>query len=187
MYKRQTPTSVKCNRFDDDMMSILLNQFDRMNCKSDEQKSEIKEIKSSFDEKFKEQNTKFDTLSGDINNRFNEQNKKFDDKLNEINVKLIQQLDKLGRNIENNEVSRGENSNVIVEKVVLERKVVNTESNKEDFVEVEFGNEVLLASVNESKRECAEMLGAQRANFSCSIEMCIRDREVTLCLIIMVQ
>ena len=46
-------------------------------------KNEIKEIKSSFNEKFDEQNNKFDV------------------KFNEINVKLMQQLDKLGRNIEN--------------------------------------------------------------------------------------
>ena len=43
--------------------------------------------------------------------------------------------------------------------VVLESKVI-----KED-VEVEFSNEVLLASADESVRECNENLDGQRANF----------------------
>ena len=117
------------------------NDFEKINYRFDSNDKKFNEIKGDINAKFEVQNSNF-------NDKFNEQNVKFNEikgEINEINVKVIQQLDKLVRNIENNEVSRGENSNDIVDKVVLESKVVNIESNTGDFVEVEFRNEVLLA------------------------------------------
>ena len=64
------------------MMSILLSQFDKMNCKLDKLSSDVSKVKSSLEE----QNNKFDA-------KFDEQKNCFDDKLNEMNAKLIQQLD----------------------------------------------------------------------------------------------
>ena len=71
-----TPTSTKCNnKLDNDMMSILLSQFDKMNCKFDEQNSkfdklssDVSEVKSSFEEQNNNFDTKFDELKIYINN-----------------------------------------------------------------------------------------------------------------------
>ena len=44
--------------------------------------------------------------------------------------------------------------------VVVENKEINVESDKEDFGEVEFSNEVLLANADEKERECEDSLNA---------------------------
>ena len=49
------------------------------------------------------------------------------------------------------------------------RDRINVESDEEDFVEVEFSNELLLANANENERGCEDSLsveGEKRANFS---------------------
>ena len=65
-------------------MSILLNQFDKMNCKFDEQKSEIKEIKSNFNDKFNEQNNEIKLMRDEIK----QQSFDFNKHINEINTRL---------------------------------------------------------------------------------------------------
>ena len=59
---QSTPTLVKKENNSDmiTMMQLLLNKFDS---KFDEQKNEIKEIKSSFNEKLDEQSSKFDVMN----------------------------------------------------------------------------------------------------------------------------
>ena len=42
-----TPTSTKCNKLDNDMMSVLLNEFDKMNCKYDKLNCDVSEVKSN--------------------------------------------------------------------------------------------------------------------------------------------
>ena len=54
-----TPTSTKCNKFDNDVMSFLLNQFKEL-------KEHNKEIKSRFDSNDKKFDNKFDKLSSEI-------------------------------------------------------------------------------------------------------------------------
>ena len=50
-----------------------------------------------------------------------------------------------------------ENHNDMCKNVVVENKEINVESDEEDFVEVEFSNEVLLANANEDERECEDL------------------------------
>ena len=85
-----TPTSTKGNsKIDNDMMSILLNQFDKMNCKFDAkfdaQNNKFNELNKRFDSNEEKFDNKFEKLRNDfevMNNKFDEQS-----------VKLIQQLD----------------------------------------------------------------------------------------------
>ena len=53
----------------------------------------------------------------------------------------------------------------VYKRQVLENKAINVESDKEDFVEIECSNEVLLANVDEVTSVCEEELEGQRASF----------------------
>ena len=71
--------------------------LEKQNVKLEEQKSEIKEIKSNFNDKCNEQNNKFDA-------RFDEQNDKiknnFSEKLNEMRDKMKQQNVYINKSLE---------------------------------------------------------------------------------------
>ena len=79
-----------------------------------------------------------------------------------LNTKQVA-VDKVSNNDDSNNELTSDN-NDIIKNGVLESKVVNMESDDEDFVEVEFNNEVV-ASVDEMGRVCEERLGGQRADF----------------------
>ena len=71
-------------------MSFLQQQFNIINCRFDvndinmnEQKNEIKEMKSSFKDKLNEQNSKFD----EIRNEIKQQNFNFSKQVNEFNTR----------------------------------------------------------------------------------------------------
>ena len=102
-------------------MSTDVNEMKEQNVKLE---NKVSELKGDTNVKLDEQNVKFNEIKGEVNAKFDElkgemkqQNininevngkvtesqKNIDDKLNEMNTKLIQQLDKLGRNIKNNE------------------------------------------------------------------------------------
>ena len=113
---RSTRISTKVsNEYDNDMkylcsmMCKMSNKFDEQNAKSEsnfnELRGDINEIKGEM----KQQNININEL----NEKVTESQKNIDSKLNELNTKLIQQLGKLGRNIENNEVTENKVSNVV--------------------------------------------------------------------------
>ena len=93
------------------------------------------------------------------------------DSFNNRKEQVVEQIQKqIQKVIENFEYKTNENYNMC-KNVVVENKEINVESD-EDFVEVEFSNEVLLANVNENERECEDSLsveGEKRANFSCEM------------------
>ena len=75
--------------------------------------------------------------------------------------------DKIDKQIQevtgNSECKTNENYNDMCKNVV-EKKEINVESDKDDFVEVEFSNEALLTNVNQLEREYEESI--QRVKFS---------------------
>ena len=125
-----------------------------------EQKNEIKEIKSSFNEKLDVQNSNFNT-------KFHEQNIKFDiinsrfDEINKQNAKFEVNINKRFDEM------LDKNNGYVVENEVSKNDTVSDNSDNEsrELVEVEFKNEVLLANADESEREYEESI--QRVKFSC--------------------
>ena len=82
---QSTPTSTKCHELDNDMMSVILNQLEKMN--------------SNFNNKFDVQNSKFDEQNikfDELKNLINETNKHVEN-TNEI---FKNNLNKLDQNIE---------------------------------------------------------------------------------------
>ena len=89
-----------------------MNKFDS---KFEEQKSDSNVKYDKINAKFDEINNSFNEIEMKLNNKtlilmkytkkWPKSQKNIDEKLNEINVKVIQQLDKLGRNIEFQKVS----------------------------------------------------------------------------------
>ena len=132
------------------------NKFDVQNSRFDNNDIKFNEIKCKFDTKFEEQSRQFDELKIDIN----EVKIKCESECNELKrdiekvVKSVgEQIKSKAKQIINNQVSdeckTNENYNDMCKNVVLENKEINVESDKEDFVEVEFSNEVLLANADE--------------------------------------
>ena len=112
------------------------------------------------------QNVKFEIS---MNKRLNEMDECFNTIKEQVSEKIDKQIQKV---IENFECKTNQNYNDMCKNVVVENKEINVESDKEDFVEVEFSNEVLLANADENERECEDSLsveGEKRANFSCEI------------------
>ena len=118
---------------------------------------------SNFNVKFDEQNNKFDKLSNDFDRKFNEQKNCFDDKLNEMNVKLIQQLDKLGRNIENKVSNNVSHDDVNKSEILLNKingdMLSNSCSDNESRKLIDVSNEVVI-STDEVEKEWRDSLNA---------------------------
>ncbi len=94
-----TPTSTKYNKVDNDMMSIILNQFNELNKRFD---SNDKRFDNRFDElksEIHKQKVKYGNNFSELKNHINEINKNVD-KTNEIftsNVsKLEQNIERMG-------------------------------------------------------------------------------------------
>ena len=67
-----TPTSTKCSKSDNDIMSFLQQQFNVINCRFDSNEITLKEMKSDFNCKLEVQNNKFDVQNHNFNDKFDE-------------------------------------------------------------------------------------------------------------------
>ena len=88
-----TPTSTKCNsKFDNDVMSFLLKQFNEMKEQNNEMKSNFNEklkeqnneTKSNFNEKLKEQKNE---IKSNFNEKYDKMNSRFDEVITKMNDK----------------------------------------------------------------------------------------------------
>ena len=90
---------------------------------------------------------------------------------NTIKEQVVEKIEKqIQKVIEHFECKTNENHNDMCKNMVVENKEINVESDEEDFVEVEFSNEVLLANVDENEREREDSLNVEHKK-----KMCIRD------------
>ena len=155
------------DRFNNDAMSILLNQFNELNkCfnsndkKFDRLSSEIHEQKIKCENNFDELKVQNNELKNDIND-INKYLEKTSEILETNFNRLEQSIEKVVESVEeqikskatqiitnkvDDDCTTSGNYNDMCKNVVLENKMINVESDKEDVVEVEFSNEVLLVS-----------------------------------------
>ena len=98
-----TPTSTKCSKSDNDIMSFLQQQFNVINVNMREQNNKFNELNNRLDNNEKKFETKFDVMSIDKNKRFDTNDAKFDvltnslcsteSKLNEICSEIKRETD----------------------------------------------------------------------------------------------
>ena len=137
------------NRFNEQNIKFDI-QNSSFNAKLDELKIDINEVKIKCESNFNE-------LKYELNKTLSHSLKSMNNRI-EVESSMTEKIDKQIQEVTGNfECKTNENYNDMCKNVV-ENKEINVESDKDDFVEVEFSNEVLLTNVNQLEREYEESI-----------------------------